>query len=261
MTILVTNDDGIYAPGLWALATELKKIASVTVVAPHRERSGVGTAVTLRRPLKVHQVSSPVDGVDAFSVEGTPGDCAIIGLGAILPDGGKMVVSGINQGANLGNDVFISGTVSGALQGHFRHLPSLAISVAAREDARFDVAAPLARLLARRMMEGVVPEGLFLNVNVPNLPLSQILGIRTAGLGQRGFVDLVREEAKGDDGTIYRIVRDFALDGIPEGTDIWAVRNNYISLTPFFADITHPSSLAPLHDAAPLLYEELAAES
>ena len=128
MKILVTNDDGIKAEGLWALAGELQKIANVTVVAPDGERSAIGTAVTLFQPLHVEKVQAPVAGVTAYTIDGSPSDCVILALGKLVKDGAAMVVSGVNPNLNLGEDVYISGTVGAAMQGYFRGLPALAVS-------------------------------------------------------------------------------------------------------------------------------------
>ena len=141
MRILVTNDDGIFAEGLWVLAKELNKIGQVIVAAPDREQSAIGTAVTLYRPLKVHQVKPLVTGVDAYAIGGTPSDCVILALSKLIENKVDIVVSGINQGANLGDDVLISGTVAAALQGYLRGLHALAISLETVDGHCLDTAA------------------------------------------------------------------------------------------------------------------------
>jgi 5'-nucleotidase len=145
--ILVANDDGIFAPGLWALARELKNIDDVVAVAPDREQSATGTSVTLRQPLRVRKISPVVSDVNTFAVEGTPSDSVILGLEKLAKDAG-MVVSGINSGQNLGDDVLISGTVGAALQGYLRNLPAIAVSVGTVDTADLQTAARLVRLLA-----------------------------------------------------------------------------------------------------------------
>ena len=149
MRILLTNDDGIYAEGLWALVRVLKDLAQVIVVAPDREQSAIGTAVTLFQALKVHKTSPLVPDIETYSVEGTPSDCVILALSKLVKDRIDVVVSGINQGANLGDDVLISGTVSAALQGYLRGLPAIAVSVAGKDGLNMDNAAKLATLLAK----------------------------------------------------------------------------------------------------------------
>ena len=137
MRILVTNDDGIAAPGLWALVEELRSIAEVIVVAPDREQSGVGTSVTLHQPLRVRQVTPIVPGIETHVVEGTPADSVIIALRMVLRDRLDLVVAGINEGSNLGTDVLISGTVGAAFQGYFHGLSAIAVSVASFDNLHF----------------------------------------------------------------------------------------------------------------------------
>ena len=157
MTILVTNDDGVFTDGLQTLVRELKKITPVVVVAPDREQSAIGTAVTLLQPLRVRRVRPVVPEVDTYSVEGTPSDCVILALSTLIEDKIGMVISGINQGANLGDDVFISGTVAAALQGYFRGLHAIAISTAAVNSHCLDTAAKLATLLVKWLDSGAGP--------------------------------------------------------------------------------------------------------
>jgi len=172
MKILVTNDDGIFAEGLWILVKELRSIARVVVVAPDREQSAIGTAVTLRQPLRVQKVRSMVPEIETYSVEGTPADSVILALGKLVKDKIDLVVSGINHGANLGDDVLISGTVGAALQGYLRGLPALAISVTLGDNLHLDNAAKLATVLAKKIESNALPTSILLNVNLPNLPLA-----------------------------------------------------------------------------------------
>ncbi|OGO43195.1 MAG: 5'/3'-nucleotidase SurE, partial [Chloroflexi bacterium RBG_16_58_8] len=150
MKILVTNDDGISAEGLWVLVRELAKIARVSVVAPDGERSAIGTAVTLFQPLHAEEYQGPVAGVRAYAVDGSPSDCVILALGKLIEEGVDLVVSGINPNLNLGEDVHISGTVGGALQGYFRGLPAIAISAPPGSRPGLDSAAWVAARLAER---------------------------------------------------------------------------------------------------------------
>ena len=143
LNILVTNDDGIYAEGLWVVARELQKIGDVTVVAPDRDQSGVGTSVTLRTPLRFNEIKSPVNGITAYKVEGTPADSVIMALRVAMKNNIDLVVSGINEGSNLGNDVFISGTVGAAIQGYSYGISSMAVSVSGFGSLLYDAAAKL----------------------------------------------------------------------------------------------------------------------
>jgi len=148
LNILVTNDDGIYADGLWVVVKELQKIGKVTVIAPDRDQSGAGTSVTLRLPLRLHKIDPKVKNVDAYRLEGSPADCVIMALRVAVKDKIDLVVSGINEGSNLGNDVFISGTVGAAIQGYAYGISSMAVSVSGFGNLYYDAAARTAALLA-----------------------------------------------------------------------------------------------------------------
>jgi 5'-nucleotidase len=228
--ILVTNDDGIYAPGLWALAGALQKVDQVTVVAPDREQSAVGTAITLRHSLRVQRLNPMLPGIETHAVEGTPGDCVIVALGKLIPNGVSMVVSGINAGPNVGDDVFISGTVSAALQGYLHNLPSISISMGRFDPERFDVAAHFAAIVARFIRQGVLPGDLLLNLNVPDMPAGRIKDVRVTQLAHKMHIDTVEESASGWR-DYYRLVRRKLSKDVANNTDIWAVEHDCISLT------------------------------
>ncbi len=231
MKILVTNDDGIHAQGLWALAEELGDIAQVVVAAPDREKSAIGTAVTLRQPLRVQKVSPQVPGVEAYAVGGTPADSVILALGKLIQDKVDMVVSGINQGPNLGNDVLISGTVGAALQGYLSGLPALAISIYTADSPYLHSAAKLARLLAKRVDDGTLPGNVFFNVNLPDLPPAQIKGIKITRLARQSHIDTVEEGHDGNQ-AYYWLVRQQIGRDANRKTDIWAIEHGHISITP-----------------------------
>ncbi|MDA0988013.1 MAG: 5'/3'-nucleotidase SurE [Chloroflexi bacterium] len=237
MKILAINDDGVYAPGLWAVVEALQDVAEVVVVAPDREQSGVGTAITLSRPIRATEVVPLVDGIKTYAVEGTPADSAILALESLVEGPVDLVVSGINQGSNMGNDVFISGTMGAALQGFFRGIPTIAISVAALKNLHFAPAARVARLLAQGVADGKLVPPLLLNINLPNVPLEKIKGVSLTHLGQRTYMDVVKE---GDDGRrkYYWITRERPGWVLEKGLDIWAVRRRRISITPIHTDLT-----------------------
>jgi 5'-nucleotidase len=236
MEILVTNDDGIFAPGLWRLARELKQAARVTVVAPDREQSGLGTAVTLRHPLRVQKVKPLVADVEAYSVDGTPTDSVILALGKLLKDKVDLVVSGINSGPNLGDDVLISGTVGAALMGYLHGFPALAVSVASLDEQYLDSAARLAALLAKNLAHLSTPTSPFFNINLPSLPLPEIRGIKFTRLASRSHIDTVEE---GHDGrkAYYWLVRQKIERDAAKDTDIWAIDKGYISITPLHTEL------------------------
>ncbi len=231
MTILVTNDDGISAEGLWVLVRELKDVAPVVVVAPDRERSAIGTAVTLHQPLRVRRVRPPVPEIDTYAVEGTPSDCVILASSMLVGSKIDMVVSGINQGANLGDDILISGTVAAALQGYLRGLPALAISMEAGGNHSLDTAAELAALLVKRIDTNALPDNVFLNVNLPALPLVEIKGVKITQLASSTHTDTAEESGDGKR-EHYRLVRRRVDKVAEDHTDVHAVEQGNISITP-----------------------------
>lgn len=246
MKILVTNDDGVQANSLWALAKELKRVSPVAVVAPDREQSAIGTAVTLSHPLRVQKARPLTPEVEAYSVEGTPGDSVILALEKLFKNEISLVVSGINDGLNVGNDVLISGTVGGALQGYLRGLPAMAISVRGAERPYVDNAARVARLLAEKIISRARNDNVFLNVNLPDLSLDDIKGIKFTRLASESHIDTVEE---GHDGRrkYYWLVRQRLANKIhPDMTDIWAIEQGYISITPLhiYQDSKYPLAIA-----------------
>ncbi len=255
MRVLVTNDDGIYAEGLWALARAMTGVGEVWVVAPDRQQSGVGTSVTLHSPVRAYLVTSHVDGVRAYCVEGTPSDCVILAIESLV-GGVDLVVSGINEGANLGNDTLISGTVAGALQGHFYNIPSIAISVASLRVDSFDAASRMAVILARRLADDASLREMLLNVNLPNMPLGEIEGVEITQLGRKGYQSSVEE---GYDGarSYYWIVRRNPEWDDEEGTDTWAVNRKRISITPIQSDLSDHCGLSLLDGWGTWLFDAL----
>ena len=219
------------------------------MVAPDREQSGVGTALTLHAPIRARAIPPMAGGstgrVTAYSVDGTPGDCSVLALEHLVGPVG-LLVSGINQGSNLGEDVLISGTVGAALQGFVRGYPSIAISVAAIKDTRFDVASAFLKLLGRRLSEGVSLPPSLINVNIPNEPSKRVKGVAVTRLGRRSYRESVKE---GDDGRhgYFWISRDRpVVQEQQEGTDIWALGRNLISVTPIGTGLTDLGMLPEL---------------
>ena len=261
MRILVTNDDGILAPGLWKLVNALRDVGEVIVVAPDREQSAVGTSVTLHHPLRIKEVQPRIKGVTACAVEGTPSDSVILGLKLFAKDKVDLVVSGINEGVNLGNDVFISGTVAGALQGYFYEIPSIAISTALLGGkVRFEAAAKIGALLAKRVRDGVLHPRSLLCVNTPYLKPEQIEGVELTKLGRRTYHDEIQ---KGHDGKrdYYWIVRGEPVWDDIEGTDIWAIRNKRIAITPLPGNVLGSDRVKQLRTVCSSLSSELNSDS
>ncbi len=247
MKILVTNDDGISTKGLWILVKELRKIAQVVVVAPDREQSAIGTAVTLHQPLRIQKITPKVPEVEAYSVEGTPSDSVILALDKLVKNKIDLIVSGINQGVNLGDDVFISGTVGAALQGYLRGFPALAISVDAVDSLYLNNAAKLAVLLAKKIDSNALPPNIFLNVNLPSAPLAKIKEVKITRLASRSHSDTVDE---GHDGkrTYYWLVRQRVNKTADSKTDIWAIEQGNISITPLHTNLPNNPS-PPITDS------------
>ena len=258
MKILVSNDDGIEADGLWALVKELKRVDQVVVMAPHQEQSGVGTAISLKRAIRVNRVESRFAGVEAYSVEGTPADSVIIGLRSLFAGEIDLVVSGINRGSNMGHDVVVSGTLGAAIQGYLHNVPSLAVSLNGYdEELHYEPGAKIAALLATLIRDGVLSEHLLLNVNLPNLPLSELEGIEVTSQSQQSYCDAVEHDE--NDKECYHIRRIPDLGTGLQGHDLWALQRNKISITPLL-DGSSPSSLqGRLQELAPSLHHKLMA--
>ena len=241
MRILLSNDDGYFAPGLEILAAVLTTIADVTVVAPERDRSGASNSLTLDRPLSLRRAASGF-----YYVNGTPTDCvhlAVTGMLDHLPD---MVVSGINLGANMGDDTIYSGTVAAATEGYLLGVPALAISLASKTGQHFETAARVAKELVERFQHGEFGQPLLLNVNVPDVPYASLKGLQVTRLGKRHKAEpVVRQQTPRND-TVYWVGAAGAAQDAGEGTDFHAVAHNYASLTPLQVDITHTAQIAAL---------------
>jgi 5'-nucleotidase len=256
LKILLTNDDGINSPELWELAGELKNIAGVVVAAPDREQSAIGTAITLRQPLRVQKVKPHVPGVEAYAIEGTGGDAVIMALGKLIPGGTDLAVSGVNQGLNLGDDILISGTVGAALQAYLRGIPAIAVSVAGKNNPGLPSAARLTRLLAQKISDKLFPEDIFLNVNVPDIPAEDIRGIRLTGRAHRTHTDTVEE---GTDGRreYYWLMRHRLETEVSPDSDVAALEQGYISITPLHTILFNKPALEPSNGFFSGLFEEL----
>ncbi|MFH0801171.1 MAG: 5'/3'-nucleotidase SurE [bacterium] len=245
MHFLVTNDDGVFAEGLTALVRELRKIAKVTVVAPDRERSAVGHALTFFDPIRVQKIREEKR-VKVYSCDGTPSDCVLLGIYSLMDERPDLVVSGINKGGNLGDDITYSGTVSAAMEGIIHGVPSFAVSVASFQDVRFDVAARWARIIAGKIMREGLPPRTFLNVNVPNLPAEEIKGFSITRQGRSIYEQRVLKRFD-PRGTEYYWLTGELPTGEPEdGTDFEAVFRGFVSITPVHLCLTDFSQMERL---------------
>jgi 5'-nucleotidase len=239
MRILLSNDDGYFAPGIEHLAASLSGLAEITVVAPERDRSGASNSLTLDRPLSLRRTPNGF-----YHVNGTPTDCvhlAVTGMLDTLPD---MVVSGINHGANMGDDTIYSGTVAAATEGYLLGVPAIAVSLVGKSGVHFATAAGIARQLVERFLAQPIRNPVLLNVNVPDVPPEEIRGIRVTRLGRRHKAEPVvrANNPRGD--TVYWVGAAGEAADAGEGTDFHAVANNYVSVTPLQIDLTHTGQLS-----------------
>ena len=256
MQILVINDDGIESAGLWAAVRAVRPVGEVFVVAPRNQQSGVGASLTLHSPVKVtpwtpapefQESSDSLHPVTAFTAEGTPGDCCILAL-ETLTSGIDLVVSGINSGSNTGWDVMVSGTVGGAVQGFNRGRNTIAVSVGSVVAPRYDVAGRLLEGLARLLSQrGGAP--LFLNLNIPNVAPDLIKGIRATNQGGLSYRESVRLDGTDGDERRYWIARNRPGNQTQsEDSDITALKNNYVSITPLKLGMGDETAVAEVAD-------------
>jgi 5'-nucleotidase len=241
MHILISNDDGYLAPGLRMIQQELEKIARVTVVAPDRNRSGASNSLTLQRPLRAEMTPQGY-----FKVDGTPTDCVHLALTGLLEEEPDMVVSGINAGPNLGDDVIYSGTVAAATEGRFLGLPAIAVSLASFTDQIFETAAIATRKIVQHLIKNPLPHDTILNVNVPNRPWSEVKGFRATRLGFRHRAEpaVRQQDPYGRD--IFWVGPPGSAQDAGIGTDFHALENGYVSVTPLQIDLTRHEGVQAL---------------
>ncbi|HLJ61246.1 MAG TPA: 5'/3'-nucleotidase SurE [bacterium] len=239
MRVLLTNDDGITSPGLAALARAVCRVAETYVVAPEHERSAASHAITLHKPLRATRASIRDVDVTAWATNGTPADCVVLAVLDLMGTPPDIVVSGINVGANLGMDLIYSGTVSGAVEAALFGIPSVAISVGAFREIHWEPAAAFAATLVGELSRRGLPRDTFLNVNVPNLPADELRGVEITRQGTRRYVSRLekRSDPRGRD--YYWLTGSAADEGSAEGTDVRAVAEGRISVTPLRLDMTH----------------------
>ncbi len=245
MRILVTNDDGIDSEGLIALRDSLSRLGETVVIAPDRNWSAAGHNKTMHKPLRVTKVRMAGD-IEGYSCDGTPSDCvamSMLGLAGPRPD---LVVSGINKGANLGGDVTYSGTVAAAMEAVISGVPGIAVSISSLHDQDFQVAADFAAELAGRVMEARIDPTVLLNVNVPSLQREAIKGVLVTRLGRRVYRDQLIERKDPFGRSYYWIGGDEPTGEAEEGTDIGAIANGFISVTPIHMDLTNYSLIDQL---------------
>ena len=234
--ILLSNDDGVLAPGLAALAKQLSTIDDIQVFAPDRNHSGASSAITLENPVRINTLENGF-----HAVSGTPTDCVHIAINEICLDRPLLVVSGINEGANLGDDVLYSGTVAAAKEGRFLALPAVAVSLVGK--IHFESAARYAELIVRKLIASPLTAHQVLNVNVPDLPFDEIKGIKITRLGKRLPADKVIKTMDPRDREIYWLGPPGEISDESEGTDFHAIKHHYVSVTPLKLDLTETEQI------------------
>ncbi len=243
MRILLSNDDGYFAPGLAALAAALSKLAEITVVAPERDKSGASNSLTLDRPLSIRKAPNGY-----FFLNGTPTDCvhmAVTGMLDWVPD---MVVSGVNHGANMGDDTIYSGTVAAATEGFLLGVPAIAVSLVAKNFKHFDTAAWVAAELVKRHQRTPITTPSLLNVNVPDVPIDALKGFEVTRLGKRHKAEAVVKTVNPRGETVYWIGAAGAAADAGPGTDFHATENNRVSITPLQVDLTNFQQMKSVGD-------------
>ncbi|WP_444998379.1 5'/3'-nucleotidase SurE [Aliikangiella sp. IMCC44359] len=238
INILLSNDDGFDAPGIISLEQELSKKHKVTVVAPHKNRSGSSSALTLDNPIRCKQQENGF-----YSVSGTPCDCVHLGSHRLMSEPPEIVVAGINRGANLGDDVHYSGTVAAAMEGRSMGFPAIAVSLAGRKCLYYDTAAQVISHLLERLGQYSLDSNIILNVNVPDMPFEELAGYKLTRLGCRHRADTIvpGEDPRGE--TVYWLGPPSKPQDVGEGTDFDAVINGFVSITPLVIDFTAYQSL------------------
>jgi len=240
--ILISNDDGINSEGLHVLADSLRDLGEIFIVAPDREQSAASHALSLHHPLRIDEISENI-----FSVDGTPTDCINLAVNGILKDKRPdIVVSGINKGENLGDDITYSGTVSAAMEGTLLGIPSIAVSIASRKNFDFDTASYYALIIAKYVIDKSLPPGTLLNVNVPNLPKSKIKGIKVTTQGKRVYGEPIVEKIDPRGRKYYWIGGDELRFLNIKDSDLVAVTQGFVSVTPIKLDLTDSDFLKTL---------------
>ncbi len=237
--ILVTNDDGVHSPGIVSLYKAVKLLGDAYIVAPDRERSAAGHSLTLHRPLKVSEIRERV-----YSINGTPTDCVTVAINKVLPERPSLIVSGINRGANLGDDITYSGTVSAAIEGTMFGIPSVAFSLPAAKQYHFDTASAVAYNIASYVLKHSLPYDTLLNVNVPNIEKENIKGIRFTRQGKRIYDGAIQETYDPWGEKHFWIGGGKPYWERGEDTDIETLEANYVSVTPIHLDLTNYDALS-----------------
>ncbi|TMO54020.1 5'/3'-nucleotidase SurE [Pseudoalteromonas phenolica] len=233
MKILLSNDDGVHAKGISVLYEALSKIADVTVIAPDRNCSGASNSLTLLNPLRATQLENGF-----YSVNGTPTDCVHLGVNQLLDEEPDLVVAGINNGANLGDDTLYSGTVAAATEGRHLGLPAIAVSLCSKKEANYETAAAVVVKIIKQLSSHPLPKDQIINVNVPDIPLTELKGVKVTRLGARHKADTMTEQIDPWGRSVFWYGSLGSESDAGEGTDFFAVNQGYAAVTPLKVDMT-----------------------
>ncbi|QZY56882.1 5'/3'-nucleotidase SurE [Crassaminicella profunda] len=238
MKILITNDDGIFAEGIYKLACALDKIGEVYIVAPDRQRSATGHAITMHEPLRAEKIKFFDKDFHAWAISGTPTDCVKLAIESLISEKIDIVFSGINKGPNLGTDVLYSGTVSAAIEGAILGYPAVAVSLADFKNVNYDVAAEFSCIVAEKILKNPLPPDTLLNVNIPNCQKENIKGVNVTTLGARKYKNSFIERIDPRGQSYYWLGGEVIDAKNNEGSDIDSIKNNCITVTPIHFDLT-----------------------
>ena len=238
VNIFITNDDGIFSAGIFALWEAVSQISSVSIVAPESEQSAMSHALSLSKPLRIKRVKRP-DGFEGWGVSGTPTDCVKIGLKKILKVVPDLIISGINQGSNLGKNIFYSGTVSAANEGTLNNIPSIALSLDALQSKNWECSKAIALKVIKYVLKNKLPKGILLNINIPNCQLNEIKGIKVTEQGNQYFSDKFKKRRDPRKSDYYWIDGEIIDEDKKLNYDGFAVKNNYLSISPLKYDLTN----------------------
>lgn len=238
MKILLSNDDGVHAKGISILYEALSKIADVTVIAPDRNCSGASNSLTLLNPLRATQLDNGF-----YSVNGTPTDCVHLGVNQLLDEEPDLVVAGINNGANLGDDTLYSGTVAAATEGRHLGLPAIAVSLCSKKEAYYETAAEVAVKIIKQLSSHPLPKDQIININVPDIPLAELKGIKVTRLGARHKADTMTKQIDPWGRSVFWYGSLGSESDAGEGTDFYAVNHGYAAVSPLKVDMTAHESI------------------
>ena len=239
MNILISNDDGVYSNGIYELAKRMARLGKVTVVAPDREQSAIGHAITMHQPLRCRKIKLHELDIDAWWVNGTPADCIKLGVETLLESRPDLIISGINDGENLGTDIIYSGTVSAAIEGSIFNIPSIAVSYEKHGETDFSLAAEAAVNMIEEVLKFASGDKILLNINIPEIEnINELKGIKITKLGVKKYRNNFEERKDPRGSSYYWLAGELIENEIGEDTDIYAVRNGFASITPLHVDLT-----------------------